>query len=60
MKKFMLLNHGFEEPTPEVIKAWGAWFASVGEHLVDGGNPFSWGREITKARIRDLPGTRRP
>lgn len=25
----------------EVKKAWGAWFAKLGESLVDGGNPFN-------------------
>lgn len=55
MKKFMLLNYGFEQPTPEVIEAWRKWFAAVGEHLVDGGNPFSSGREVTKEGSRDLP-----
>ena len=27
-------------PSPEVHAAWGAWFGSIGEQLVDGGNPF--------------------
>jgi hypothetical protein len=32
-------------PTPEeqqkVMDAWGQWFGSIGQALVDGGNPFS-------------------
>jgi len=55
MKKFMFLNYGFEEPTPEVITAWREWFASVGDRIVDSGNPFSAGREVTKTDVRDLP-----
>lgn len=47
MKKFMLLHYGFVTPTPEIGKAWGAWFESIADYIVDGGNPFSVGREIT-------------
>ena len=55
MKKFVILNYGFETPTPEIMKAWMDWFAAVGPHMVDSGNPFSMGREITKDGSRDLP-----
>jgi len=48
MKKYMILNYGFEAPTPEVVKAWMDWFEGVGGHMVDSGNPFSIGREVTK------------
>ena len=51
----MFLNHGFEEPSPEVVSAWMAWFASVGDRMVDSGNPFSSGREVTRDGNRDLP-----
>ena len=55
MKKFMFLNYGFETPTPDVQKAWMDWFAGIGGHMVDSGNPFSFGREVTKTGSRDLP-----
>ena len=55
MKKFMILHLGFEEPTPEVRKAWGDWFAEIGPLLVDSGNPFITGREVTKTGSSDLP-----
>ena len=55
MKKYMFLNYGFEEPTPEVVQAWMAWFAGVGDRMVDSGNPFSAGREVTGSGGRDLP-----
>ena len=35
MKKFMLMHFGFEEPTPEIMKAWGAWFESIADKQVD-------------------------
>ena len=55
MKKYMFLNYGYETPTPEIIKAWMDWFAEIGDHIVDSGNPFKMGREVTKTGSRDLP-----
>ena len=55
MKKYVFLMYGFETPTPEVKKAWMDWFSAVGDHMVDSGNPFSMGREVTKTGNRDLP-----
>ena len=54
MKKFMFLHFGFEPPTPEVMKAWGAWFQSIANTQVDQGG-FGGGREISKSGTRDLP-----
>jgi len=54
MKKFMLLHFGFETPTPEIMEAWGAWFDSISDRMVDQGG-FCAGREISKGGTRDLP-----
>jgi hypothetical protein len=57
MKKFVFLYMGqaqIEAPTAEGMKAWGDWFASVGEHLVDSGNPFGTGREVSSGGATDL------
>lgn len=54
MKRFMLLHFGFEQPTPEIMEAWHAWFESISDKEVDRGG-FSGGREISKNGIRDLP-----
>ena len=54
MKKFMLLHFGFEKPTPEIMGAWKAWFASIAGQQVEHGG-FSGGREISKNGTRDLP-----
>ena len=54
MKKYMFLHVGFEKPTPEVMKAWHAWFESIADKQVDQGG-FSGGREISKSGARDLP-----
>jgi hypothetical protein len=54
MKKFMFLHFGFEQPTPEIMKAWEKWFESIADKQVDRGG-FSKGREISKSGTRDLP-----
>lgn len=54
MKRFMLLHFGFKQPTPEIMQAWHAWFASIADRQVDQGG-FSGGREISTGGTRDLP-----
>jgi hypothetical protein len=54
MKKFVLLHYGFEKPTPEIMKAWGAWFASIADKTV-GNFGFAGGREISASGTNDLP-----
>ena len=54
MKKFMFLHFGFEEPTPEIMEAWGKWFESFADKQVDQ-NGFSGGREISSGGTEDLP-----
>jgi len=55
MKRFLLLHFGFQKPTPEIMKAWGAWFESISDKIVDQGGHFSKGREISKSGTKDLP-----
>ena len=54
MKRFMLLHVGFEKPTPEIMRAWGAWFASIASVQVEQGG-FAGGREISKGGTKELP-----
>ena len=54
MKKFLYLHIGFEEPTPEIMKDWMAWFESIADKQIDQGG-VSNGREISKSGTRDLP-----
>lgn len=54
VKKFMFLHIGFEDPTPEIMDAWMAWFKSIAEKQVDQGG-FANGRELSKSGSRDLP-----
>jgi hypothetical protein len=53
MKQFMFLHLGFEKPTPEIMKAWQAWFATIAEAQIGQGG-FKGGKEITKAGTSDL------
>jgi len=46
MANFLLLYSGGGMPEGEdnqakVMQAWGEWFGSLGDSLVDGGNPFT-------------------
>jgi hypothetical protein len=54
VKKFLMLHYGYEEPTPEVMAAWMAWFAKVGDRFTDMGSPLGNGLEVTKTGSREL------
>lgn len=54
MKKFLLLYQGRMESTPEVMAAVQAWFASVGDRIVDSGNPLGNCLEISLTGRREL------
>ena len=43
MPKFVLMFHGGEapeEPSPEVMDRWMAWFGDLGDSIADMGSPF--------------------
>ena len=54
MKKFVLLHYGYETPTPEIMDAWGKWFASIADKTADPGSPFGPAVEITRTGTRAL------
>lgn len=55
MKKFVLLCVGYMEPSKEVMEAWMKWFGSISDKIVDNGNPFGQGLEVTKSTTKQLP-----
>lgn len=55
MKKFVLMSVGFETPTAEIQEAWGKWFTSIADKIVDSGSPLGPGREVTKNGTKELP-----
>jgi hypothetical protein len=54
MKKFIFLSYGYETPTPEIMDAWGKWFASIADRIVDGGGPLISGREVSRDGTKEL------
>jgi hypothetical protein len=54
VKKFVILSYGFETPTPEIMQAWGKWFESIKDHIVEMAR-LKDGREISRAGATDLP-----
>jgi hypothetical protein len=56
MKKFVLLYHGTRDqvPTEESTAAWIEWFGSLGDKLVDAGNPFGQGRKVSAGNTTEL------
>jgi transcription antitermination factor NusG len=54
MKKFIILHVGFQAHSKEVMEAWMKWFGDTKDHIVDSGNPFKPGTEVTKAGTKDL------
>lgn len=55
MKKFVLIHFGYETPTEKIMKDWNDWFTSIGDKIVDPGNPFGPGLEITHDGTKKLP-----
>jgi hypothetical protein len=53
MKKFIFL-YGDKSGGAGDREDWMRWFASIGPSLVDNGNPFGDGREVTKTGSRDV------
>lgn len=54
MKRFVFLTYGFETPTPEIMSAWGKWFESIKDNIVEMAR-LKDGREISQAGTTDLP-----
>lgn len=53
MNKFMILQTGYETPTDEVMEAYGKWFGSIQDKIVDM-STLGKGREITKSGTKKL------
>jgi uncharacterized protein YciI len=53
MKRFVLVQYGFETPTPEVMAGWTAWFESIGDRLVTSLG-FSHGMRVDHDGTHDL------
>lgn len=54
MKRFVFLTYGFETPTPEIMSAWGKWFESIKDNIVEMAR-LKDGREISRTGTVHLP-----
>src|SRR5437762_11653984 len=58
MPKYVLAYHGGSMPESaaaqeKVMAAWGAWFGSLGEAVIDGGNPTGLAKTVTSGAVKD-------
>lgn len=62
MPKFIFAYHGGgmmpQDPKEiqKIMAAWGAWFESMGESVVDGGHPLGISKTVTSAGVDDNGG----
>ena len=61
MPNYILAYHGGTAPETaeegaEVMERWGAWFASMGDAVVDGGNPVGPSRTVDAKGVADHGG----
>jgi len=54
MKKFVLNHIGFEQPTDEIMAAWGRWFEDTADITVENVGLMP-GKEITAGGIKEIP-----
>lgn len=60
MKNYVFIYYGVSKggtdiPREEAAKAWGDWFSSLGENIVDAGNPFAEdGQAVEKSGVSTI------
>ena len=54
MKKFLFIYNASSEPGSDTNDAWMSWFGSIGEHLVDVGNPIQGGSLVKGGTTTEL------
>ena len=62
MPKFMFIYHGGKAPeSPEegakVMEQWNNWFATMGDAVVDGGNPAGMSKTVSADGVADDGGS---
>ncbi len=51
----MFLTYGFSKPSEKEMAAWGAFFQSLGDRIVDQGGFWAGGEKFTKKSSSKLP-----
>ncbi len=54
MKKFLFIYNASPDQGSDSMDDWMAWFGSIGEHLVDVGNPIQGGTLVKGASTTEL------
>lgn len=54
MRKFVIIYHGDNTATPELVAAWNDWIRRRAASVADIGNRFGAGRRITNERTVEL------
>jgi hypothetical protein len=62
MKKYLIVGHNAEprspqDLTPELRQAWGEFFKTIEDHIVDGGNPLADRAVIKDGKVGTLTDT---
>ncbi len=65
MSKFVFIYHGGGAPEPgtspeDIMAAWGNWFGSLGEAVIDGGNPFGDAKTVSPGGTASAGGGANP
>ena len=54
MTKFVYIYYGQDEATDDVMEKWNQWFATFEDKIVEWGNPFAQGYEVTAEKTIKL------
>lgn len=54
MTKYVMIYYGQEEPQENTMELWNNWFNSFQNNIVEWGNPFSKGYEITADQTAEI------
>ncbi|MDX2382144.1 MAG: hypothetical protein QNM02_20595 [Acidimicrobiia bacterium] len=60
MKRFVLVYHGYEAPTPHLVAAWNSWRGRRSASFADLGSSFGPGRRITNDTTNEYSLTANP
>ncbi len=54
MTKYVMIYYGQEDPQEDTMDQWNQWFATFEDKIVEWGNPFSKGYEITAQETTEI------
>lgn len=54
MTKYVMIYYGQEDPQADTMDVWMKWFNSFADKIVDWGNPFINGVEVTSEKTKKL------